>query len=93
VIFYFRDCGDFGFKDQPTQSALSIPCNITKGVERATDKETIHAHAQSLKHKYIGMKIEYIDRVTGKKWISELEEIHKMIGGLKKSQKTQTANY
>ena len=30
----FRDCGDFGFKDQVTRSSLSIPSNIAGGYER-----------------------------------------------------------
>ena len=93
IYIYFRDFTDFGFKDQITRSGLSVPSNIAEGVERSTDKETVRflniaqgSCAELKTQIYIGMKIEYIDRETGKKWITELEEIHKMIGGLKKSQ-------
>ncbi|WP_456458501.1 four helix bundle protein [Nitratifractor sp.] len=94
LYIYFRDFKDYGFKDQITRAGLSIPSNIAEGVERATDKETIRflniaqgSCAELKTQIYIGMKIDYIDRETGRKWISELEEIHKMIGGLKKAQK------
>jgi hypothetical protein len=34
------------------------------------------------------MKINYIDKDTGKEWIDEISEINRMIGGLKKSIKS-----
>ena len=33
---------DFGFKDQITRSALSVPSNIAEGYERNSVKERIH---------------------------------------------------
>ena len=33
---------DYGFKDQITRSALSIPSNIAEGFDRDHNKETIH---------------------------------------------------
>ena len=33
---------DYGFKDQITRSALSIPSNIAEGFDRESNKETIH---------------------------------------------------
>jgi len=101
LYIYFRDFKDFGFRDQITRSGLSIPSNIAEGVERSTEKETVRflniaqgSCAELKTQIYIGMKIDYIDRNTGKKWITELEEIHKMIGGLKKAQnqKQETSN-
>ena len=35
----FMHSKDFGFKDQITRSALSIPSNIAEGFERKSDKE------------------------------------------------------
>jgi len=91
IYLYFRDFKDYGFKDQITRAGLSIPSNIAEGVEKNSDKESFRfldiAQASSAELKtqiYIGMKIDYIDRETGKKWIDELENIAKMIGGLKR---------
>ncbi len=91
IYRYFRQCQDFGFKDQVTRSGLSIPSNIAEGIERNSDKESYRfldiaqASAAELKTQiYIGMKIEYIDFHQGKNWIGEIEDIAKMIGGLKR---------
>ena len=103
IYRYFRRCQDFGFKDQITRSGLSIPSNIAEGIERNSDKESYRfldiaqASAAELKTQiYIGMKIEYIDLHQGKNWIGEIEDIAKMIGGLKRrvlsNDKRQTTN-
>ncbi len=31
-----KDCKDYGFKDQVTRSAVSVPSNIAEGIERET---------------------------------------------------------
>jgi len=91
IYLAMRECKDYGFRDQITRSGLSIPSNIAEGIERESDKESWRfldiAQASSAELKtqiYIGMKIDYIDRETGNKWIDELENIAKMIGGLKR---------
>jgi len=35
----FSDCREFGFRDQITRSALSVPSNIAEGYERNSRKE------------------------------------------------------
>ena len=86
LYLYFKNCKDYGFKDQITRSALSVPSNIAEGVEKISDKETIKfldiargSIAETQTQIYIGIKIEYIDNETGLKWIDEYEEISKMI--------------
>ncbi|WP_086981688.1 four helix bundle protein [Vibrio aphrogenes] len=37
----FKGCKDYGFKDQITRSATSIPSNIAEGEERETVKESV----------------------------------------------------
>jgi len=92
LYLYFRDSKDYGFKDQITRSGLSVPSNIAEGIERNSDKESIHfldiaqgSCAELKTQIYIGMKIEYIHSETGGKWIEEVAAINRMIGGLKKS--------
>jgi four helix bundle protein len=34
-------CGDYGFRDQITRSALSVPSNIAEGYERDSPKEIV----------------------------------------------------
>ena len=83
---------DYGFKDQITRSGLSIPSNIAEGMERNSGKEKANflsyakASCGELRTQiYIGMKIDYIPKDMGKKWIEETKEISAMIVGLTKS--------
>jgi len=41
LYLYFRECKDFGFRDQITRSGLSIPSNIAEGIEREKGKQWI----------------------------------------------------
>ncbi|BDY13435.1 four helix bundle protein [Hydrogenimonas cancrithermarum] len=96
IYMGLRECRDYGFKDQITRSALSIPSNIAEGVERESDKESwrfldiAQASAAELKTQvYIGMKIEYIEKIQGKKWLQETDRVHRMIKSLKRSFRVQ----
>jgi len=80
---------DFGFRDQITRSGLSIPSNIAEGMERSTSKEKkqflSYAKGSSAELRtqcYIGIKIGYISKDVGKKWIDETKEISAMLTGL-----------
>lgn len=92
IYLHLADLKDYGFKDQLTRSGLSIPSNIAEGLERVSDKEKIRfidisrgSLAEAQTQVYIGMKINYINKDIGNKWIQELEEIGKMLTGLMKS--------
>lgn len=91
---------DYGFKDQITRSALSIPSNIAEGLERYSDKETIQflnyargSCAELRTQIYIGIEIGYIKKQTGLVWTQESKELSKMIMSLikylKSSRKTK----
>jgi four helix bundle protein len=89
-----RELRDYGFKDQITRSGLSIPSNIAEGMERNSDKETINflsyakgSCGELRTQIYVGMKIGYITKETGKTWVTETKEISAMLIGLEKSLK------
>ncbi len=87
-----KDLRDYGFKDQITRSGLSIPSNISEGIERGSAADCIKfllyakgSCGELRTQTYIGMDIDYIDRETGKQWVSETEAISSMLGGLIRS--------
>jgi four helix bundle protein len=82
-------CKDYGFKDQITRSALSIPSNIAEGLERKSNKETIQflnyargSSAELRTQTYIGIEIGYIPKDKGMKWAQESKELSAMLMGL-----------
>ena len=90
IYKYFKECEDYGFKDQITRSSLSIPSNIAEGMEKNYQKEKIRfieiargSIAELETQIYIGIEIEYIEKDVGLQWIKTLEEISKMLTGLK----------
>jgi len=86
----FNEINDFGFKNQITKSALSIASNIAEGMEKESLKERKRfieiskgSAAELITQIYIGIEIGYIDKSIGFKWIKEINEILKMLSGLK----------
>ncbi|MDD5057503.1 MAG: four helix bundle protein [Sideroxydans sp.] len=64
---------DFGFRDQITRAALSVPSNIAEGYERNSNKELANflnyakGSAGEIRTRiYIGMEIGYINKDAGK---------------------------
>jgi len=96
IYKYFKECKDYGFKDQITRSSLSIPSNIAEGMEKNYKREKIRffeiskgSIAELITQIYIGIEIEYIDKQIGLRWINELDEISKMLTGLSKYHKKE----
>jgi len=84
-----KNLKDYGFKDQITRSALSIPSNIAEGLERTSNKETIqflnYARGSSAELRtqiYIGLEIEYLPKNRGLQWIKETKELSAMLMAL-----------
>lgn len=97
VFRHLQPCRDYGFRDQITRSALSIPSNIAEGCERLSRKESVNffAYAKGSCGEFstqtlIGIKIGFIDEETGNTWRNEAEELSKMLGGLIGSNKSKT---
>jgi four helix bundle protein len=88
----FRQCSDYGFRDQITRSAVSVPSNIAEGAERKSRKEFSQflgyakGSAGELRTQLIiAGRLGYINETQSKEWISEIREISAMIYGLVKS--------
>lgn len=87
-------CNDFGFRDQITRSSLSVPSNIAEGYERISTKECIQfleyakgSCGELRTQIYIGLDVGYIDKATGKQWITETQEISAMLFALIKARR------
>ena len=90
IYKYFKGLKDFGFKDQITRSSLSIASNIAEGMEKESNKEKIRfieiakgSCAELMTQIYIGVEIDYIEKQLGLHWVKELNEILRMLAGLK----------
>jgi len=80
---------DYGFKDQLTRCALSVPSNIAEGFEKDYTKEKRRylliskgSLGEFVTQVDIGIEVGFIDREIGKRWINEAIELSKMIGSL-----------
>lgn len=87
-------CKDFGFRDQITRSALSIPSNIAEGMERSStpDRAKFLDYARGSCGEFrtqavVGTKAGFIDSSVSEAWINESREISAMIQGLIRSLK------
>ena len=89
VCSAFSRCDDFGFRNQITRSAVSVPSNIAEGSERNGKKEFIHflgiakgSLAELRTQIMIGMELGYVERDKGTSWDEATVEISKMLYGL-----------
>ncbi len=92
VYRYFAECKDFGFKDQITRSSLSVASNTAEGIEKESNKEKVRfieiargSTAELITQIYIGIEIGYIEKAVGLQWIKEINEIARMLIGLKRN--------
>ncbi|WP_444994307.1 four helix bundle protein [Aliikangiella sp. IMCC44359] len=89
VYKYSLKIRDFGFKDQLTRSALSVPSNIAEGFEKNYTKEKTRflsiskgSLGEFATQVDIGVEVGFIEKSIGNKWMQEAEELSKMIGKL-----------
>jgi len=89
VYKLFAHCKDYGFKDQITRAALSIPSNIAEGFERNSRKEFVYflkiakgSCAELRTQLYISGDINLTDSERTQSYITESLEISMMLQGL-----------
>jgi four helix bundle protein len=89
----FKDCRDFGFRDQITRSSVSVPSNIAEGAERNSKKEFIQflgyarGSAGELRTQLlIAGDLGYLPMADIVELVDEATQISRMLFGLMKSQ-------
>ena len=83
------DCPDYGFRNQLTRSALSVPSNIAEGMERAGNAEKRYflsvakgSCAEVRTQLMVGQEIDYVEQAFAVHWIHETRELSRMLTGL-----------
>lgn len=83
---------DFGFRDQITRAALSIPSNIAEGIERSTTADQCkfldYARAscgEVRTQSIVGIRVGFLPEEIGDSWCRETKQIAAMIQGLIRS--------
>jgi four helix bundle protein len=88
-------CKDFGFRDQITRSALSIPSNIAEGMERSSvpDRSKFLDYTRGSCGEFrtqatVGSKAGLLEPALAEEWIRASRTLSAMIQGLIRSLKT-----
>ena len=84
-----KDSKDWGFKDQITRSALSVPSNIAEGYERNSRREYVQflriakgSCGELRTQLYIGMEAGLVDKGVATELMQEAIEISRMLGAM-----------
>ncbi|PWK50870.1 four helix bundle protein [Pleionea mediterranea] len=94
---YSTKIRDYGFRDQLTRSALSIPSNIAEGVERESIKESINflsyakaSAGEFYTQVFIGKKAGFLDIDVAERWLQESKEITAILAAIMKKRRQFT---
>ncbi len=94
----FRDCKDFGFKDQVTRSSLSIPSNIAEGYERGSNKEFVRflfiakgSCGELRTQILIAAEVDLVPKDKANMLVEEAKEISYMLSSLIKKRRSFSA--
>ena len=84
-----EQCRDYGFKDQITRSALSVPSNVAEGFERDSPREFCRflkiakgSCGELRTQLYIAVETGFLARDLASSMIREATEISRMLRGL-----------
>jgi four helix bundle protein len=92
----FRECKDYGFRDQIQRASVSVSSNIAEGFERQTDKEFAlflfiakGSNGELRTQLYLAIEFGYIDKQTGVEMIEKVKKISSMIQNLIKVRRSK----
>ena len=92
VYRQFRECRDFGFKNQIERAAVSVMNNIAEGFERKGDKEFKHflfiakgSCGEVRSMLYLALELKYLSKEEFKKFHNLSIEISKLLSGFIKT--------
>lgn len=95
VYSVFRDCRDFGFRDQIQRAAISVLSNIAEGFERGTKQEFLNylyiakgSAGEVRAQLYVALDVGYLNMETFKYLNSLATECSRLISSFIKSLKT-----
>ncbi|MDR2359280.1 MAG: four helix bundle protein [Prevotellaceae bacterium] len=97
LIIYglFKECKDYGFRDQIQRASVSVPANIAEGDERQTAKESIQflyiargSAAEVRTFLYLAIELNYIPKEEGLNIIDQYKKISSMLYRLIETRKT-----
>ncbi|QQL44307.1 four helix bundle protein [Sulfuriroseicoccus oceanibius] len=85
-------CKDWGFRDQITRSAVSVPSNLAEGAERNGPKEFVQfigiakgSLGELRTQIMIGQELGYFDQEVAGDWLEEGRQIARMLHALMQS--------
>jgi four helix bundle protein len=94
-----KDCRDFGFRDQITRSAVSVPSNVAEGAERNTKPEFVQflgyakgSLAELRTQLTIARDLEYLSPSQAAAMLGEGEQLSPMLFRLAQSQQPSVAS-
>jgi len=92
ICSILRECRDYGFRDQITRSAVSVPSNISEGAERPGRAEFrqflgyAKGSAGELRTQIlIAGDLEYLTTEQSRRMVAECRELSRMLWGLIRS--------
>ena len=92
ICIVLRECRDYGFRDQITRSAVSVPSNISEGAERPGRAEFrqflgyAKGSAGELRTQIIiAGELQYLTADQTRRMLNECVEVSKMLWGLIRS--------
>ena len=84
-----ESCRAYGYRDQVTRSALSVPSNIAEGYERNSSREFVRflkiakgSCGELRTQLYIGVEAGFLEKTNAMGFIAEAAELARMIQGL-----------